>query len=166
MSNYVVIRSALIETRQEALDYYAARIAGLHTIVCYGRPVRIAFPREGTHMFSEDAAPGTPLAPEDRVVRRVHGGRIEERRFSLDRARLLDLVPVAIERFVVSIPGTGPSGRENRMLHGPALNDGRYLRVVLRPGPGSDWTCVSAYPVSLDVFRSCVRAKRARFPPD
>lgn len=116
-------------------------------------------------MYSEEASDTFALAKAERVVRRVAGGRIEIRAFSLDRARLLDHLLVAIERFTVSVAGTAPTGRNNRMLHGPALNDGRYLRVVLRPGPDDAWTCVSAYPVTVDVWRAMVRSTRARFPP-
>lgn len=163
MSNYVVIRSKFIASRQEAVDYYAARIAGTRTITCHGREVVVIFPADGTHLFSEDAS-HSDIPAHERVVRRVAGGRTEVRRFSLERAVLLDEVASAIANFTVSVPGTGADGREKRMLHGPALADGRYLRVVLRPGPNS-WTIVSAYPIDLELWRQMVRAKRAKFPP-
>lgn len=163
MSSYVVVRAALLATRQEAVDYYAARVAGLRTLTVAGRSVEVVFPSDGTHLYSEE--PKGEIPPAETVVRRVPGGRVEVRRFSLDRARLLDDVTDAIQRFTVSIPGTGPASRENRLLHGPRLPDGRYLRVVLRPGPLDRWTCVSAYPVEARVWLDACRAKRARFPP-
>jgi hypothetical protein len=67
--------------------------------------------------------------------------------------------------FTASVPGTGQGGHEKRMLHGPALPDGRYMRVVLRPGPGDAFTCISAYPVSRDAWLEIRRSKRAKFPP-
>jgi hypothetical protein len=166
VANYVVIRSELIETRQEAVDYYAARIAGRRVLSCHGKEVAILFPGDGAHLFSEEADGTDSIPKEDAIVRRVSGGRTETRRFSLERARLLDEVDKAITHFTVSIPGTGPNGYEKRMLHGRRLPDGQYLRVPLRPGPDRDWTCVSAYPVEERVWRECCRAKRAKFPPD
>jgi hypothetical protein len=164
MSDYIVIRSAFIERPHEAVDYYAARLAGARVIACHGRNVEIHFEADGTHLFSEDV--GSIVADHARIVRRVKGGRIEVRQFALERARLLDQVVTAIERFTVSIPGSGGMGREKRLLHGPRLPDGQYLRVVLRPGPGKAWTCVTAYPVSEVAWREAVRARRARFPPE
>lgn len=156
--------SSLITTKEEALEYFAARIAGARKVICYGTAVGLVFEREGTHFFSED--PGAdPLNAAERIQRRVAGGRLELRRFNLDRARLMDHIVPAVERFTVSLPGTGRAGLEKRMLHGPALADGRYLRVVLRPGPGEAWTAVTAYPISLAQWREAVRSKRAKFPP-
>jgi hypothetical protein len=166
MSDYVVVRSAFIATRQETVDYYAARIAGVRLVRCYGRDVQILFEHDGTHLFSESVDDESSVPKDERIVRRVPGGRIEVRRFSLKRAQLLDDVTVAIAKYTVSIPGTGPQGREKRMLHGPCLPSGEYLRVVLRPGPRDMWTCVSAYPVSRDMWLAANRAKRAKFPPE
>lgn len=164
MSSYIVIRSAFIKTPQEALDYYAARLAGARALSCHGRAVEVHFEADGTHMYSEGADAAAIVASE-RITRRVPGGRIELRRFALARALLLDDVIRAIEDFTVSIPGTGPSGVEKRMLHGPRLPSGEYLRVVLRPGPRAAFTCVSAYPVAERVWLEARRAKRAKFPP-
>jgi hypothetical protein len=161
----VVLRSELISTREEALAYYASRVAGRRVLTCYGKPIAIVFEAEGTHFFSEEAKDGQAIEGADRIQRRVPGGRVEVRRFSIDRARLLDQIIPAIERFTVSIPGTGPGGREKRMLQGPAMKDGRYVRVVLRPGPGDAYTAVTAYPITIEKWRECVRARRAKFPP-
>lgn len=165
LARFVVLRSELIATPEEAKEYYVERIAGVHTVNCHGKPVRIFFERSATHMLSEECPPSLSIPPSEQIVRRVKGGRVEVRRFSLDRARLMDRALEAVERYTVSTPGTGQSGHEKSMLHGPRLPDGRYLRVVLRPdGPG-DFTCVSAYPVSEAVWLDARRAKSAKFPP-
>jgi len=161
----VGLSSTLIATREEALAYYANHLAGQRQVVCYGKPIIIVFEPEGTHFFSEDSPEGQVLPPSEHIQRRVRGGRIEIRRFSVDRARLMDRIIPAIEGFTVSIPGTGPMGHEKRMLHGPPMADGRYVRVVLRPGPAEAWTAVSAYPIPLATWRACVAARRAKFPP-
>ncbi len=164
MSNYVVIRSSFIDTRAEALDYFAARIVGERLLTVGGVEVRIRVPHDGIHIFTTD--PGElPLEPGERVERRVQGGRVDVRRFSLERARLLDEVYTAIERFTVSTGGTGRQGGENRLLHGPALPDGQHMRVVLRPEGGTRFACVSAYPVAKDVWLAARRDRRAKFPP-
>ena len=162
MAFYVVIRSELIRTAEEAKDYYNQRIVGLRDLNCRGKIVRVFFDRSVTHMYSEDLEPDSdgPI-----VTSRLKGGRIEERLFSLDRAHLMDRVFEAIERFTVSVPGTGEKGRQNTLLHGPRLPDGRYLRVVLRPGGPGDFTCVTAYPISAFALDEMRRSKSARFPP-
>jgi hypothetical protein len=165
LSRFVVIRSELIETVEEAKDYFLERISGVHTLNCCGKSVGIFFERSATHLFSEEPQSDILVPPSEQVVRRVKGGRVEVRRFSLDRARLMDRVLEAVEHFTVSIPGTGQNGHEKRMLHGQRLPDGRYLRVVLRPGGPGDFTCVSAYPVNETVWLEARRAKRAKFPP-
>ncbi len=157
--------SADISTLGEARSYYAEYLVGQQVIECHGRPVTVFFERSATHLFSEEAPSGDALPAHERVMQRVKGGRVEERRFSLDRARLMDRVIDAISHFTVSVPGTGVRGHEKRMLHGPRLPDGRYLRVVLRPGGPGDFVCVSAYPVSEAVWLAMRRSKSAKFPP-
>src|SRR5205085_884691 len=103
-----------------------------------------------------------PVVP---VERRIGGGRVERREFSLERAQLMDRILPAIHDYTVSIPGTGHRGAENRMLHGPRLPNGRYMRVVLRPGPGDAFTVVSAYPVEHGTWMAACRSRRAKFPP-
>lgn len=155
-------RSELITSLAEAREYYARKLVGAHKVECHGRPVTIVFERGATHLFSDESG----VASAERVERALGGGKMEVRAFSVARARLMDSVLPAICGYTVSLPGTAPTrGREKRMLHGPRLPDGRYLRVVLRPGPGDGFTCVSAYPIQQRVWLDARRAKTAKFPP-
>jgi len=166
-SNYVVIRSEFIATRQEAVDYYAARIAGVRALNCRGQALTVVFPGDGAHLYSEGfKGDPTTLAPAEKVVRRVAGGRIEVRRFSLVRAVALDLLQRTVEHYGFAIAGDGNDGREKVMLHSHPLPSGGRLRVVLRPGPGSHWTFVSAYEVNRAAWLQLAQAKRLPFPPD
>jgi hypothetical protein len=161
---YVVWRSQYIATREEARQYYLQRLAGQHPLECYGKKVVVAFESAATHLYSVEL--DDSVCDESSVVRRrLAPGKIEERRFDVGRAILMDEVLPAISRFTVAVPGTGLRGMENRMLHGQRLVTGQYLRVVLRPGPRNVWTCVTAYPVTERVWRSTLAAKRAKFPP-
>ncbi|MBI4699843.1 MAG: hypothetical protein HY744_01530 [Deltaproteobacteria bacterium] len=153
--------SEQIATLGDAQAYYRAKLVGAHKITCHGRAVTIIFEAHATHLFSVEADDAAALPEQDRVP----NGRGGVRRFSVDRARLMDRVLPAVSSYTVSVPGTGPRGREKRMLHGARLSSGMYLRVVLRPGPGDAFTCASAYPVTEAVWRAMMAAKRARFPP-
>lgn len=161
--------SHLIVTLEEARAYYAAKLAGRQVVNTRGdKRVTINFEAVTTHLYSEEVTREEflLLPVENRVWRRLPGGRPEFRSFSLDRARLQDRVLPTIAGFVFSIPGTSAHGRENRMLHGPALPDGRFLRVVLSPWDGKpmEWTCVSAYPLEREKWLEARRAKSAKFP--
>jgi hypothetical protein len=160
----VVRRSHLIETAAEARTYYEARLARAHAITCHAKAVTIVFERGATHLYSEEAKhAGAALQPM--VTRELPSGRCDSRVFSIRRAQLMDEVLRAISLFTVSVPGTGRQASQNRMLHGPRLASGEYMRVVLRPGPDKAWTCVSSYPISESLWREMCRAKRAKFPP-
>ncbi|MBN2193108.1 MAG: hypothetical protein JW751_09855 [Polyangiaceae bacterium] len=92
--------------------------------------------------------------------------RAKIRRFSIERARLMGEVLRAATLSTVSVPESGgPPVRQKRVLYGPQLADGRWLRVVLGPDPGAAFTCVSAYPVTRDEWLTACRQKRAEFPP-
>lgn len=161
-----VERSELITTLAEAREYYAAKLAGTHRIDCHGREVTIVFERAATHTYSLEPLDSKDIASSDRVERRIPGRDVEVRRFSVERARVMDRILPAVSQFTVSTPGTATTtGREKRMLHGARLPNGQYMRVVLRPGPGDAFTCVSAYPVEERVWREATRSKRAKFPP-
>lgn len=167
--------STRIASLAEARAYYAEHLAGGRRVTCHGQRVEVVFERDGTHLFSigpptdatdeEREAFIANIPEEERVERRLPNGKVEVRRFELRRARLMDRILPAVSCFTVSVPGTGRAGHEKRMLHGPRLPEGDYMRVVLRPGPGSAFTCTSAYPVPERVWLSMVKAKRAKFPP-
>jgi hypothetical protein len=164
----------LITTAAEAADYYRAKLAGARTVTVQRsgteQRVTIVFEADGTHAFSEAVKPGqsAPAAPEA-VERRIPIGggrfRVEQRRFSPERARLLDEVLRALSLFSVAVPEAGGRpGNQKTIVYGPALPSGERMRVVLRPGPGDARTCVSAYPVTAREWLAACRLKRARFP--
>lgn len=95
------------------------------------------------------------------VSQQVGPGQFEVRLFSLKRARLLDSILPAISLFTVSTVGQ----RGHKLLHGPRLPNGEYMRVVLRKGPKTAWTCVSAYSVNHRDYMKAYNSRRARFPP-
>lgn len=163
--DHVVWKSELIENEREARRYYQERYAKVHRLACYGKEIVIHFDGAATHLYTEEVRGVVP--PGVTVVRRrVAPGRFDERIFCLDRARLMDRVIPAIVNFSVSIPGTGPTNSVNRLLHGPRLPDGRYMRVVLQPSADSKmFYCLSAYPISHSVWANAHRSKRAKFPP-
>lgn len=159
-----VERSELVTSLEEAREYYRANLAGVRRVTCCEKRIDVVFPADGIHLYSE--SPADPL-PEGAVVvrQRIAPGRFDDRVFSISRAKLMDYVLPAISNFTVSIVGQGAKGRENKVLHGPRLPSGDHMRVVLRPGPEKAWTCVSAFPVSPQVWQEALRAKRAKFPP-
>jgi hypothetical protein len=159
----IVATSASIADRADAVAYFYSKIAGVRNVRVGEAEVAIRIPRDGIHVFTE--SPGeAPLSASERVERTVRGGGTELRRFSLDRARLMDQIFIAIGRFTVSVGGTGVKGGENRLIHGPRLLDGRYLRVVLRPEGKLRYVVVSTYPVNEDVWRRSFLDRKARFP--
>ena len=162
MGDYVVIRADLIQTEREARRYYENRLAGFHTLSCHGRTATVYFAKAGNHVYTEEWT----VEPQDKVIRRRIGpDAFDERVFCLDRARLMDSVLPAIRYFTFSIPGEGRDRARNRLLHGPRLKDGRYLCVVLGPGPDGSWLCKTAYPITAGKWAVLRRAKTVKFPP-
>lgn len=164
MGDYVVRQSRYIETEREARRYYQERLAGMRRVVCRGKEVTLFFERAATHVYIEalsDHCPANPVIIRRRIRERVY----DERAFCLDRARLMDHIIPAVRYFTFSLPGTSEANRENRLLHGPRLPDGRYLRVVLSPGPRNTWYCKSAYPIEAAKWMELRCAKSAKFPP-
>lgn len=159
---YVVCRSELIETREEARQYYNERLAGAHPLACYGKRVSIYFPLGYSHFYSVSADEATTTTA-DRVTQKLPGGALEVRRFSLTRARLMDAIIPAISCYSVVLPGR-PS--QNRQIFGHRLPDGIYLCVIVRPTMQPlNWTAVSAFPVNAATWREARGAKTAKFPP-
>jgi hypothetical protein len=167
VADYVVIRSAFIDTPEEARRYYQERIVGataMRRILCHGREVVVYFDHAGTHAFTKGFTGPIP-AGAVLVRRRIALDKYDDRAFDVDRARLMDYIIPAIQNFTFSIPGTSPEERENRLLHGPRLPDGRYLRVALSPGPRKAWYFKSAYPIEAVAWRKWRTAKTVKFPP-
>ena len=167
-------RSSQITTPAEAVAYYRANLSGPRTVTvqrsgCEQR-LTVVFEADGTHVFSVAVKPGEPAPdPADLIERKIPMGggrhRVEQRRFSLERARLMDEVLRALSVFSVAVPEAGGRpGNQKTIVYGPALPSGERMRVVLRPGPGDARTCVSGYPVSGGVWLAACRLRRARFP--
>jgi hypothetical protein len=155
------IEARFIDDVEGACSYYAHKMARSHEITRYDRKVAIIFEGGATHLFSEQVADESLIPQSERVVRNIPGGRIEVRRFSIDRARLMAHVLPALSNFTVST--SGQNGK--RLVFGPQLDDGRYMLVALRLGPGEAMICVSAYPVSVSRWKDARRSKSAKFPP-
>lgn len=134
----------------------------MHRVSCRGREVTLFFEHAAIHVYTEEYQTPSGLTI---VRRRISPEVVEERAFSIDRARLMDHIIPAVRYFTFSLPGTGPENRENRLLHGPRLPDGRYLRVVLSPGPRDTWYCKSAYPIDAAKWMELRGARTAKFPP-
>lgn len=157
-------RSECICNLKEAREYYRAKLVGAHHVSCHGKPVTIVFELEAVHLYSTQAPDSIPDGAEV-VSQPARHGNFEVRIFSLRRARLMDQVLRAICLFTVSIPGRAGPG-ERRVLHGPRLPTGEYMRVVLRKGPKKAWTCLSAFPVDATAWREARNARTAKFPPE
>jgi hypothetical protein len=158
--------SAHISTLDEARQFYRERLAGSHNINCHGTPAIVVFERDATHLFSVDPK-GASIPTGHAVVRHIPPRRTEIRLFDLERARLMDRVLPAVSQFTVSVPEAGGrAGFQKRVLYGPPLvGSTDRMRVVLRPGPGDAWTCVSAYAVTNREWLAARHLKRAKFPP-
>ena len=136
----------------------------MHRVMCHGREVTLFFEHAVNHAFTEEYDPMVHAAA-DIIRRRIGPSQYDDRVFSLDRARLMDHIIPAVKYYSFTIPGTGPSNRNNRLVHGPRLPDGRYLRVALSPGPRGSWYCKSAYPIEAAKWMALRGAKTAKFPP-
>lgn len=120
----------------------------------------MVFEYGATHLYSVDLKGDVP--PDAVVItQQVDVALSAVRVFSLARARLMDRVLPAISDFTVSIIGK----RGNKVLHGPQLPSGEYMRVVLRRAPNMAWLCVSAFPVQRSAYLEAWNSKRAKFPP-
>lgn len=161
---YVVWKSKLIVTEREARQYYQQRLGGLRIVRCAGRDVTLFFDGAANHVYTIGLP--DPAPPGAKILRhRIGPGVYDERIFSLDRALLIDQIIPAVKYFTFSLPGTGAGRNGSRLLHGPRLADGRYLRVVLAPGPrGHSWMCKSAYPIAAALWMTLRKAKTAKFP--
>lgn len=159
-----VANAEVISTLDEAQDYYRTYLVRPHHLNCYGRKAVVVFEASMTHCYSEESRGGILLngIPE---VRQVLGGKTEVRLFCLYRARLMDQVIPAICHHSMSTISKGQKGRERRVLHGPVLSSGDYVRVVLRPGSRGSWICLTSFPVTAAEWRTARNEKHRPFPP-
>jgi hypothetical protein len=156
--------SSEISTRAEAQEYYRRKLVGAHHITCRGQSVDIVFESTDTHIYSEKVADINAI-PEDQLVKKnLAGGKRECRQFCLDRAKLMDQILPAISLFVNCTGGDGGSSRAPRLVHGPKMPCGRYMRVVLRRGAGKSWVVLTAFPLSQDDYRKTTFSRPAPFP--
>lgn len=156
--------SDAITTLAEALVYYQSKLARSHTITCQGQRVQIVFERDGTHLFSEEVADIEAIPTDQLVTRDKNGGKRECRQFCLERAKLMDQVLPAISKFTRCVGGAQASNRRPKLVHGPKMPCGRYMRVVLRHGPGKSWVVVTAFPISELEYRKASWSEIVQFP--
>lgn len=162
MASYIVYRSSLIDTLDEAREYYGARLVREHQIECRGVSLLVRFNPEETHLFSEEMRPGTKADPAKLVHRAGPGG--ETRYFSRARARLLDEILPTICAPVTSLEAKIARGQ---MLIGPpTLEASQRLVVVVAPDRERlAYFVRTAYPISQAQFAIAVRSRRVRWPP-
>jgi hypothetical protein len=148
------IASRFIDTRDDALSYYAHRLAGDHGVSIAGTALTVRFNPEEIHAFTDTRS---PCPPQDVVRRR--GGR-EIRCFSRERARLMDRMLEAVAKPAAALSARMPG---SVMLFGPADPGARRVCVVLGPDTRDSgvWFVRTAYPVTAEAF---VRAKRLHRP--
>lgn len=156
-----------ISSQEEARQFYLEHLAGSRSITCHGTNVTVVFEEDATHVFSREPTDDewAMLGGLDLVRRPLPKGRFDDRIFDLDRARHMGHILPAISHYTVSLPDKGRNPDYKRQLHGPKLPDGRYMRVVLRRGPGAAWTCVTAFPIPARVWLAATNSKAAKFPP-
>lgn len=154
-----------ITSLDEAKLYYRERLGGSHKIHQYDEPLTVVFEHEGTHLYSREPDDDECVGADQWVLRTLSPKKVEKRVFDPVRAQMMDHVLPALSKFTVAVPGNGQRGREKVLIHGPRLSSGQYMRVVLRPGPGSAWTCVSAFPVSHADWQDMRKSRRAKWPP-
>ena len=160
-----VASSDLITTLEEARDYYRATLVGVRRVTCYGKKISVFFDFDATHMYSESVKNGQVPIGSVVVTQQVGVAESEVRIFNLKRAKHMDHVLPAISLFSLSIVGQGAKGRETKVLHGPRLASGEYMRVVLRPAREKTWGCKSAFPIARAAYMQAWNSRRAKFPP-
>lgn len=153
----MVARSVDIETREEALAYYAT-LTGDHRIVVSDVEVTIRFVAEEIHPFTVSVEEGRS-PPESSVVRRPDKSG-ETRIFSRQRARLLDEILPTLSNPVGCVPGTAPKSLQ---VYGPANKDGQRLAVVLIPHRNY-YIVRTAFPLSREDFAKLARKKSRPLP--
>jgi hypothetical protein len=159
-----IATSASITCVADAERYYAQKLARSHQVTCRGVRVDVVFEAGGTHLYSEDVEDINSIPQALVVTRNIGGGRREVRQFCLERAVLMDAVLPALSNWTLCTLGMGAPSRAPKLVYGPRLPCGNHVCVVLRPGPRRAWTCLTAYPVREDDYRSKFAGRRVGFP--
>jgi hypothetical protein len=156
------IAARFIDTAWDARSYYAHKLVAPsdHAVDVRGTEVLIRFNAEEIHLFTETIKPGDPACgPADLVVRM--GGK-ETRRFSIARARMLDLVLPTIENPARVVAAKGPGV----LLLGPADPSARRLGIVLAPSRGdAAYYARTSFEVTPSEFNAHLRARPRPWPP-
>ena len=144
------IASRFIDTRDDALSYYEHRLVGDHPVTLRGGiPMVVRFNREEIHLFTEKRTP----CPPDCVTHRPGARSREVRCFSVERARMLDLVIPTIVA-----PITALRARTGTKLFGPPeQGSSRRLCVVVTPGDRV-YFVRTAFPVNPTGFKNALRS--------
>ncbi len=159
MVDYIVVRSELLETIDEAWAYYKAKFVGVHEIHVKGANLTIQFTADEIHLFTEKLKTGQMPAPDKLVPR---PGSNEVRYFSKARARLLDRVVATLENPAGSVDARERGGV---MVFGPVDRDGQRLAVVVYQR-GERWVVRTAYPLTAKEFMAYKRSCRVSpWPP-
>lgn len=151
------IASRFIETREDALSYYAHKLEGAHSIVVGSVEIVIRFNPEEVHLFADSRSP----CPEcDRIRRPGRSGEV--RCFSKERARLLDLVLPTLQAPAKCVRAKDP---RNVLIFGPSDPKSlRRLAVVVGPGGPGLWFVRTLYPVEPKAFRAYLRSPGVNWP--
>ncbi len=148
------IASRFIETREDALSYYAHKLVGDHRIDVGGVAIVVRFNAEEIHLFTDCR---TPCPPGDVTART--GGSPEIRCFSRERARMLDFVLPTIRAPVVAHKAKMERGV---LLFGPVDPSAQRLGVIVAPTRKANVYFVrTAYGVSPKDFAAARRSGQA-----
>jgi len=153
------IAARFVDTREDALSYYAHKLVGDHAITLGGgEPMVVRFNPEEIHLFTDERSP----CPPDCIVCRPGAHAQETRCFSVERARRMDLVLPTIQAPVTSLQARKPGAT---MLFGPP-DPKSTVRLCVVVAPGAQVYFVrTAYPVAPTAYREALRGKRAPWPP-
>jgi hypothetical protein len=153
------IASRFVDTREDALSYYAHKLVGDHHVTPLGGvPIVVRFNLEEIHLFTDERTP----CPPECVVHRPGVRAREVRCFSVERARRMDLILPTVEAPVTALRARKPGAT---MLFGPPDPSSTYrLCVVVAPG-ARVYFVRTAYPVDPTSYRNALKSPRAPWPP-
>jgi hypothetical protein len=152
------IASRFVDTREDALSYYAHRLVGRHELDVKGTVVAVWFNPEEIHLFTDERTP----CPACDVLRRT-GASGEVRCFSRERARRMDEILATLRNPAAALVARIRGGRT---VYGPADSRAQRLAVVVAPGSDGAWFVRTVWPATARSFRdACASNARAPWPP-